>query len=473
MSFFRSLSGRLLLVTIAVVMIVEIIIFVPSVARYRLDYLTERVRRAEIAALTVLAAPDGMIHPELEKELLHKSETLNVVVGRDGIRQLVLVRQGLGPVMATYDLRDPPVTDLVLDALNRTISAEEGIIRVVAYAPADMGQLMEVTIESAPLRAAMRDYGLRILNLSMVISVITAVMIFLVMRWVVVRPITQVTDNVTRFSENPEDPSRVIRPTSRVGEIADAERALAQMQTDVLAALKTKARLASLGEAVAKISHDLRNILTTTHLLADRLGSSNDPIVARTGPKLIASLDRAISLCQSTMAYGKADEAPPEPKHILLADLIDEVVDGLSLMAQEQVSIDQCISPGLVVVADPEHLHRVFGNIARNAIEAIRATGKNGTITISATEDQDIVEILLADNGPGMPAKAIDHIFKPFQGSTRREGTGLGLAIASELITAHGGTIELISSTTAGTTFRIRLPRQGHVAPEARTALSA
>ena len=68
----RSLSGRLLIVTIGVVMLTEVAIFVPSVARFRLDYLMEHVRRAEIAALTVLAAPDRMVSPELEAALLDR-----------------------------------------------------------------------------------------------------------------------------------------------------------------------------------------------------------------------------------------------------------------------------------------------------------------------------------------------------------------------------------------------------------------
>ena len=83
------------------------------------------------------------------------------------------------------------------------------------------------------------------------------------------------------------------------------------MQTQLTQALRQKERLAQLGRAVAKISHDLRNILTTAQLFADRLEGSADPAVARSAPKLVNSISRAVNLCESTLAFGKAEEAPP------------------------------------------------------------------------------------------------------------------------------------------------------------------
>ena len=271
MRLLRSLSGRLLVVTIVVVMLAEVAIFVPSVAQFRRAYLLERVHRAEIAALTVVAAPNGLVSRDLEEMLIARTEVLNIVVRREGARQMVLSSPGIGPLTATYDLREPAFSDLIADALTQIADPDGGVIRVIAYAPADMGTQMEITLESAPLVAAMRAYGLNILWLSLAISLATAAMVFFAVRRAVVRPITKVIRNVKRFSENPEDASRIIEPRSHLGEIADAERALAEMQRDVRAALTARSRLASLGEAVAKISHDLRNILGTTQLMADRL----------------------------------------------------------------------------------------------------------------------------------------------------------------------------------------------------------
>ena len=465
MRLLRSLSGRLLIVTITVVMLAEIAIFVPSVARFRENYLLERVRRAEIAALTVLAAPDRMISRELEEMLMTRAEVLNIVVRREGAREMVLTGPGIGPVTGTYDLREPAIADLIADAMTRIVDTDGGVIRVIAYAPSDMGQELEITLDSAPLAAAMRKYGLNILWLSLVISLMTAAMVFFAVRRAVVRPITKVIRNVKHFSENPEDASRIIAPRSHLGEIADAERALAEMQRDVRAALTARARLASLGEAVAKISHDLRNILGTTQLLADRLEMSRDPIVARTAPKLIASLDRAIRLCQSTLTYGKADESPPEPRSVALGELAEEVLEGLGLMDGDQSVVCLVdIDPDLVVEADPEQLYRILSNLARNAAQAIRASGTPGRLTVAADKIGEDVEIRVIDTGPGLPAKAREHLFQPFRGGTRPGGTGLGLAIAAELVRANGGSLSFVASTTSGTEFCIRLPSRAAAA---------
>ncbi|MEM9062179.1 MAG: HAMP domain-containing sensor histidine kinase [Pseudomonadota bacterium] len=467
MGLLRSLSGRLLVVTIAVVMLAEIAIFVPSVARFREDYLMERVRRAEIAALTVLAAPDQMVSRDLENELISRAEVLNVVVRRDGIREMVLTSGTLAPITASYDLREPSILELIRDALLRIAATEGGVIRIIAYAPADMGKELEITLRAGPLTDAMRQYGLNILILSLAISVVTSVMVFVAVRRAVVSPITGVIENLKHFSENPEDPERAIVPRSRVGEIAEAESAVAEMQRDVQAALKSRARLASLGEAVAKISHDLRNILATTQLMVDRLEMSQDPIVGRTTPKLLNSLDRAIRLCQSTLTYGKAEEAPPETRIVAVSDLALEVAEGLGLVPGDaSVSCSIEIAADVVAEADPEHLYRVLNNLMRNAAQAIRNTDRPGTITIGAETLDGSVAITVEDTGPGLPAKSLQHLFKPFRGSSSREGTGLGLAIAHELITVNRGKLELVASTTAGTQFCITLPGRAAMAAE-------
>ena len=80
----------------------------------------------------------------------------------------------------------------------------------------------------------------------------------------------------------------------------------------VFAALTARARLASLGEAVAKISHDLRNMLSVATLVADRLETSEDPTVKRIAPKLLNSLNRAINLTEATLAFGRAEEPAPK-----------------------------------------------------------------------------------------------------------------------------------------------------------------
>ncbi len=477
MSLFRGLSGRLLILTILVVMLVEVAIFVPSVARFRADYLTERVVRAEIAALSVLAAPDGMVSPELQHQLLEKTEALNIVLQREGTRTLVLSRDDMAEVSATFDLRVMDAAEMIVDALARMLTGgESDVIRVIGAPTSLDAEAIEITLDSGPLKAAMIDYGWRILRLSLIISIITAAMIFVAVRRFVVSPLMAVIENVKAFQENPEDPARIIRPSSRVGEVAEAEQALAEMQEDVLTALRERSRLASLGEALAKISHDLRNMLSTGHLIAERLEMSRDPLVARVLPKLIGSLDRAINLCQRTMDYGRAEEAAPELRQVRLRALAREVAEGLGLDIDDgsgprsgglsggvRCRID--IPEQHTVLADPEQLYRVLANLMRNAAEAIAAGGGLGEIGVEIAGTGGGQVIRVHDTGPGMPAKALENLFKPFRGGMRRGGAGLGLAIAQELVRAHGGELELISSTTEGTEFEIRLPTAPGAAP--------
>jgi signal transduction histidine kinase len=466
MPLFSGLSGRLLILTILVVMLVEVAIFVPSVARFRADYLTERVVRAQIASLSVLTAPDGMASVEMQRQLLEMTEALNIVLKRQGTRTLILSSDNVPEVSSTFDLRGMGATEMIVDALKRMVTGSGiNVIRVIGAPTGIDAKAIEITLDSAPLKAAMIDYGWRILRLSLIISIITAVMIFVTVRRFVVSPLMGVIKNVKAFQENPEDPARIIKPSSRLGEVADAEQALAEMQGDVLTALRERSRLASLGEALAKISHDLRNMLSTVHLLADRLEVSRDPLVSRTLPKLIASLDRAINLCQRTLDYGRAEETAPELRQVRLRALLDECAEALGL----DVGVDSNPGSGAVrcrvdiperytVQADRDQLYRIFANLMRNATEAIVASGGLGEINIGVGETGGQQEIRVCDTGPGMPARALENLFKPFRGGMRRGGAGLGLAIAEELVRAHGGELELIASTTEGTEFAVRLP---------------
>ena len=315
-------------------------------------------------------------------------------------------------------------------------------------------------METAPLRMAMIDYGLRILALSAVISVITAMLLFLAVRRFLVKPIEGVVGAMKSYAEAPEDARRIIKPSAGVTELREAEEALATLQTQLTGALRQKDRLAQLGGAVAKISHDLRNILTVAQLFSDRLQRSEDPAVQRAAPKLVGSISRAVSLCESTLAFGKAAEPPPVLNRVLLATIVNDVVDAERLASGEHdLSFAEDVPAGMMVRADPEQLYRVLGNLIRNARQAIIAAGSPGEISIQASETDTSWAIRVTDTGPGLPPKARDHLFQPFHGGTRKGGFGLGLAIASELVRGHGGQLLLIQTGEGGTTFEIRLPK--------------
>ncbi len=462
--FLNTLSGRFFLLTLAFVMLAEVLIFVPSIARFRADYLLLRLEKAQIASLALLASDDAKVSASLETELLKNAEVFNVVLRRDEVRQLALSSPIPQPIHATYDLRQAGPWELIRDAAAVLVDGKNRVIRVIGNPVQDAGLLIEITMETGPLRKAMVEYGLRILFLSALISGVTAFLLFLAVQRLLVAPIRRVVRHMAAYAEAPEDARRVIAPSAGVVELRVAEEALAEMQTQLTGALRQKERLAQLGGAVAKISHDLRNILTTAQLFADRLEASADPAVARAAPKLVGSISRAVSLCESTLAFGKAEEPPPQLKRLPLRVLAEEVAEGEGLTGEAAeggtVSAVIDIPAGLVIRADGEQLHRVLGNLVRNARQAIEATGQAGTIEIAGGEDEQEWWIRVGDTGPGLPPKAREHLFSAFQGGARKGGTGLGLAIAAELVRGHGGRLELQRSDVDGTEFTIHLPKR-------------
>jgi signal transduction histidine kinase len=373
LKLFNTLSGRFLLLTMLFVMLAEVLIFVPSVARFRQDYILSRLERAQIASLALLAT-DEMIDERLERELLENAEVYNVVLRRDEVRQLVLSSPIPAPVWMTYDLRAPSGWELIRDAIAGLLDPKDRVIRVIGDPVKQAGLLIEATMDSGPMRAAMIEYGLRILGLSAVISVVAAALLFLAARQVLVAPIRRLVGQMRIYAEAPEDARRVIEPSAQVIELREAEEALRSMERQLTGALRQKERLAQLGEGVAKVSHDLRNILTTAQLLADRMERSDDPMVKRAAPKLVASISRAVALCESTLAFGKADEPPPALARFMLAGLVREVVESEQLSAGGRAAeflVD--VPASLTIRADREQLHRVLANLVRNARQAIEA----------------------------------------------------------------------------------------------------
>ncbi|MFT6452066.1 MAG: signal transduction histidine kinase [Halocynthiibacter sp.] len=401
-------------------MLAEVLIFVPSVARFREDYLLSRLERAQIASLALLA--NDMIDMDLEDELLANAGVFNVVLRRDQVRQLVLSSPIPQPIYRTYDLRDPGAFELIGDALSCLWEPENRVIRVIGDPVKEAGLLIEVTMETQPLRMAMIDYGLRILALSAIISVIAALMLFLAARRFIVRPIKGVVSAMTSYTLAPEDARRIIQPSAGVSELREAETALHDMQTQLTSALKQKERLAQLGGAVAKISHDLRNILTTAQLLADRMEISDDPAVKRAAPKLVNSISRAVNLCESTLTFGKADEPPPALSRVRLADIVADVIEGERLATGEyDLSFAEDVPGAMMIRADEEQMYRVLSNLVRNARQAIIATGAPGEISVSAREDEDAWHISIADRtGPAAQSARISVSAVSGRGAQRR-----------------------------------------------------
>ena len=453
-----GLSAKLLLLTILFVMLAEVLVFVPSVSNFRRQWLEERLAAAQIASLAAEAAPGGQLPKSLRDEVLTNAMVKAIAVKRADSRQLIIEMDMPAEIHASYDLRGASWLSLIADALMVYVTPEDRVIRVVGEPGFNKGEFIEVVMGEAPLKAAMIRYGLDILALSILISIITAALVYLALNALLVKPMTQLTRNIVRFSERPEDPTRIITPSSRRDEIGTAERELSSMQRDLAATLGQKTRLAALGLAVSKISHDLRNMLSSAQLLSDRLSTVKDPTVQRLVPKLIASLDRAIRLCAQTLDYGQAQEIPPRRERFALAPLLGEVGDSLGLPRPGAIEWMIEVDHALEADADRDHLFRVLINLCRNAVQALESEeGRSGEIVVRATRQGAVTMIEIADSGPGVPERAKAHLFEAFQTVSRKDGTGLGLAIAAELVQAHGGQIEL-ARNEGGATFRVTIP---------------
>ncbi len=456
-----GLSGKLLLLTVLFVMVAEILIYVPSVANFRLNWLSDRLAAAHTAALVLDAAPSGMVPESLAKHILNSIGARAVAMKMGNQRRLLAAADMPSEIAQDIDMRQRSWLHSIYDAFETLLTCKQGdVMRVVGPAPMG-GDFLEIILNEGPLCKAMWTFSVNILMLSLAISCITAMLLFFAIHYLLVRPMWRITENMIAFRADPENPSRIIAESGRQDEIGTAEEELASMQRELASMLHQQSRLAALGLAVSKINHDLRNLLASAQLFSDQLSTSPDPKVQRFAPKLMRALERAIAFCQSTLSYGGAQEAPPERKTIEVEPLIEEVHEALGLGLDVPIRWIVAVERGLTVEADHDQLFRVLVNLARNAMQALETRGARDPardqIRITGRREGSVAVIEISDTGPGVPEKAQAHLFQAFQGSVRSGGTGLGLAIAAELVRAHGGEIRLVPGTI-GATFSISIP---------------
>jgi signal transduction histidine kinase len=456
-----GLSGKLLLLTVLFVMLAEVLIYVPSIANFRINWLNDRLAAAHTAALVLQAAPRESIPENVVRATLASIGARLIAVKMGSQRQLLAMSNVPPEVAQTVDLRDMRPWRAISDAFDTLVNGKpDGVVRVVGAAPMG-GSFLEVVVDELPLRNAMVTFSINILLLSLAISGITAMLVFLALHYLLVRPMGRITRAMVDFRADPENPSRIIAPSGRRDEIGRAEEELAAMQGEIASMLHQQSRLAALGLAVSKINHDLRNLLTSAQLFSDQLSTLPDPKVQRFAPKLMRALERAIAFCQSTLSYGAAHEPPPERKLIGVEPLIEEVHEALGLGIDVPIRWIVAVEKDLTVDADHDQLFRVLVNVARNAMQCLQARGTQDAardqIRITGRREGSDVVLEVSDTGPGVSEKARAHLFQAFQSSTKTGGTGLGLAIAAELVRAHGGDIRLVPGTI-GATFRITIP---------------
>ncbi len=460
----RSLSSKLLILTILFVMIAEVLIFIPSIANFRMRWLQDRLSTAGVVAVAFSNSEKMEIPRAIQDELLMATNA-EAIVMRDGeTSRLLAVKQMPPNVDRHVDLMGFSPVSAIRDVFDTLIHGGDRSIRIFGPIGNSKTKSVEIVLSDKGLRDALIVYARNVFLLSLLISLITAALVFLSIRRMLIRPIRAMTQNMLNFSAAPENPAGIIVPDGRNDELGVAVTELASMQGELQRTLSARKHLADLGLAVSKINHDMRNMLAPAQLLSDRLTNLDDPTVRKVAPRLLKALDRAVSFSESVMAYGKASESPPNFRRLPVKQLVDEVFDLIVTedARKDGLEIGNHIATDLEVEADPDQLFRVIANLVRNSVQALATLSSELAIPkrlmISGGRIGSVVLISVEDNGPGLPAVARENLFTAFKGSARAGGTGLGLAIAHELITLHGGTIELRNDRPKGTHFEIRIP---------------
>lgn len=459
----HSLSGRLLLLTVFYVMLGQVLIFVPTVGQYYRELLGNHVVSAELAVMPFTLPESEKLPAALRSEIIQRAGAEAVLLTLADRRFFFQVNNEPRKVEATIDLNKAGLWTDMAESLSCLLHRGDRTLHVIAPTRIAHARSIGIILEEAPIRAALAAYAVRVIETGFFVSALAACLVFASLFFVFVRPMEKITEAMVRFRDDPEDSSRIVAASTRRDEIGLAERELASMQRDLYGSLQQKNRLAALGAAVARIQHDLRNILANAKLASDRLEDIDDPVVKNLTPRLVASLDRAVALATQTLRFGRAEEHPPVRKLLALRPLVDDAGEAAieTRSSPAEVAFANRVGDDLRIDADAEQLYRLVLNLLRNAVEAL-AGRAGGRVEISAERSGRVVRLLIADNGPGIPVPLQARLFQPFATAARTGGSGLGLAIARDLARLHGGEIVLVSTGAEGTTFRIDIPdREG------------
>jgi len=454
-----GLSWRILGLVIVAVMTAEILIFLPSIARFRLVYLDQLIESGTLAALALDATPDNMVTEEVKRALLNNARVDTVVLVEPNKPKRALMGIEPKPTMPSYNLKEAGIFTLIWDALAAMAHDGARYMRVGGESMRLPKAMVWIVVDELPMRIAMYDYATRILILSIIVALFTASFLYLALRSLVILPLQELSADMTAFRRAPEEPDRERAPTRRNDEIGVVDREFQNLQRELRASLRQKSRLAEVGAATNKINHDLRNMLSTARLLSDRLARSEDERTRALAPTILKLIDRAARLASDAIEYVR-DRPTPKLADVDLSDLVEEA--GVMLQEQGEDSTPNIVRHWVNEVgeqhvrADRDLLFRVFANLGRNAFEAGATIV---TVKKHLADGQIVIDV--ADNGPGVPQEVADQIFRPFTTSGRAGGAGLGLAIARDLVCAHGGDISLSETSAQGTTFRFTLPANG------------
>ena len=456
-SVWQSLFARIIFVVAVLVVIATALPFVPSLTNYRHTLMANKLSVARTAVFALDMDSDGNFDRTLSfgqktKLLQHIGAHRVEVRGADG-RVLVVSETTPPEAKVTYDLDRHTDIGFLIDTFASLFRDNNQVVQLHGLAPNDPSVVVDMVVEQRPMADELISFAKTMLLPLIVVRLLFLAIVVVVLRSLILAPLRRLSVSMIAFRNHPGDPGRVIAASNRKDEIGVAERELAAMQSVLRSTLGQHGRLAALGEAVSKINHDLRGILSTARLVSDRLAASDDPIVKKSLPPLLSALDRAVRLCKRTLDFS-ASEPVLKRMRFPFKLFIDEVATAVIPAAGTEFVLINDAPPDVFVYADRDQFFRAFSNLISNAIEA---KARRFSIAAHRNEDDEFV-ITVADDGTGIPDEVRANLFQPFAGRSRVGGTGLGLAIVREVIRGHGGTITLTSTGPLGTVFEIVLP---------------
>jgi signal transduction histidine kinase len=241
------------------------------------------------------------------------------------------------------------------------------------------------------------------------------------------------------------------------------QAALAVEDTRYHQAMVQAERLAAIGQAIAALSHHIKNILqglrSGSDILKMGLADKSEALLQQGWKIVEKNQGKIYDLVMDMLTYSK--EREPAIEESDLNGIVDEVIELVQGRLKEVgAQLEMHLQADLPLVpADPDGLHRAMLNILSNAIDAVEERDSPSVSVGTLLEsDGEWVRIVVQDNGVGIPVEKQPDVFKPFVSSKGAKGTGLGLAVSRKILREHGGDILLQSQPDKGSKFILRLP---------------
>ena len=352
--------------------------------------------------------------------------------------------------------------EAIQSELRRTARRLESRVRL-------SGQAVREEIDSSLLRAQASEQ--RALGAALGLSLFAVFLSagVLLLTHVTLRPLRHLTEGAKRIAGGDYAPIATVSRNDEIGQLArefnhmaeslaDRDRALRDQQE----ALIKSERLAAIGEIATKVTHELRNPLSTiqvnAELLIDELGDHGigpDTDAQQTLRSVIEEVERLEALTEDYLRFARLPDPNPVPGQ--LRTVVESVLD-FQRDELDAAGLDLRIDFGVglpPVRIDEVQFRRAVLNLVRNAKEALEGRTPQ-VLEIRTFVDGADVCLAIRDTGSGIPSNVLGRIFDPFF-STKERGTGLGLPLTAQIVHEHGGTIE-VDSEPAGTQFTIRLP---------------